>query len=181
MYHASSHLQLYGLDGVLQAEVRLPSLGTLSGIDGEWTGDRITFGFTSFAQPPTAYVVDPAVAQARMLAQGDLPPDFDASRYEVRQEWYASPDGTRISMFLVHRHGLILDGNNPTLLTGYGGFSVSRTPMFVSALPLWLDAGGVYALANLRGGGEYGEAWHQAGCSIESRTSLTTSLPRPSG
>jgi prolyl oligopeptidase len=163
LYNASSSVRLYELDGTLQAEVALPSLGTLRGIGGEWTGDHIMVGFTSFAEPPTAYVVDPQKAQATLFAQGDLPPGFDASRYEVRQEWYMSRDGTRVSMFLVHRRGLARDGNNPTLLTGYGGFSVSRTPMFVSALPQWLDSGGVYALANLRGGGEYGEAWHQAG------------------
>jgi prolyl oligopeptidase len=163
LYNASSSVRLYDLDGTLQAEVALPSLGTLRGIGGEWTGDQIFVGFTSFAEPPTAYVVDPEKAQATLFAHGDLPPGFDASRYEVRQEWYTSRDGTRVSMFLVHRRGLVRDGNNPTLLTGYGGFSVSRTPMFVSALPLWLDSGGVYALANLRGGGEYGEAWHQAG------------------
>jgi prolyl oligopeptidase len=163
LYNASSSVQLYDLDGALQAQVALPSLGTLRGIGGEWTGDHIILGFTSFAEPPTAYVVDPRTAQATLFAHGDLPPGFDAARYEVRQEWYTSRDGTRVSMFLVHRRGLVRDGNNPTLLTGYGGFSVSRTPMFVSALPLWLDSGGVYALANLRGGGEYGEAWHQAG------------------
>jgi prolyl oligopeptidase len=163
LYNASSFVRLYDLDGTPQAEVALPSLGTLRGIGGEWIGDQISLGFTSFAQPPTAYVVDPQTAQAKLFAQGDLPPGFDASRYEVQQEWYTSKDGTRVSMFLVHRRGLVRDSNNPTLLTGYGGFSVSRTPMFVSALPLWLDSGGVYALANLRGGGEYGEAWHRAG------------------
>jgi prolyl oligopeptidase len=163
LYNASSFVRLYDLDGTPQAEVALPSLGTLRGIGGEWIGDQISLGFTSFAQPPTAYVVDPQTAQAKLFAQGDLPPGFDASRYEVQQEWYTSKDGTRVSMFLVHRRGLVRDSNNPTLLTGYGGFSVSRTPTFVSALPLWLDSGGVYALANLRGGGEYGEAWHRAG------------------
>lgn len=163
LHNASSELRLYVLDGALQTHVALPSLGTLRGIGGEWTGDQIIVGFTSFAEPPTAYVVDPDTAQAESFARGDLPPGFDAARYEVGQEWYTSRDGTRVSMFVVHRRGLVRDGNNPTLLTGYGGFSVSRTPMFVSPLPLWLDSGGVYAVANLRGGGEYGEAWHQAG------------------
>jgi prolyl oligopeptidase len=163
MHHASSQLRLHSLDDPTQQEVQLPAIGTLRGIGGEWRGEQIVIGFTSFAQPPTAYVVDPSSARTFVFAQGALPPGFDASAYEVRQEWYASKDGTPISMFLVHRRGLPLDGNNPTLLTGYGGFNVSRTPMFISALPVWLDAGGVYALANLRGGGEYGEAWHQAG------------------
>ena len=90
------------------------------------------------------------------------PAGFDASRYEVRQDWYTSRDGTRVSVFFVPRRGLPL-GDCPTLLTGYGGFNVSRTPGFVAALPVWLDAGGLYVVANLRGGGEYGEAWHRAG------------------
>jgi prolyl oligopeptidase len=163
MQNASSHLRLYGLDGALETTVDMPSLGTLTGVDGEWDGDRIGVGFTSFAQPAMAYVVDPETGRADVLAQGDLPPGFDASRYEVRQDWYTSRDRTRVSAFLIHRRGFVRLGDTPTLLTGYGGFNVSRTPGFVSALPLWLDAGGLYVVANLRGGGEYGEAWHRAG------------------
>ena len=162
LHNAASQVRLFGMDGVPRAEVRLPSIGTLTGIGGEWTGERITLGFTSFAQPPSAYDVDPSTGVAELVAQGELPQGFDPSRYVVRQEWYPSRDGTRVSIFLIHRKDQPLE-NRPTLLTGYGGFSVSRTPMFVAALPLWLDAGGVYALANLRGGGEYGEAWHRAG------------------
>jgi prolyl oligopeptidase len=160
---ASSHLRLYQPDGALRREVALPSLGTLVGIGGEWNGDAVYFGFTSFAQPLTAYRVDPATGAAHVFAAPELPPDVDPAQYAVRQVWYPSHDGTRVSMFLVHRPGLALDDDNPTVLTGYGGFNVSRTPAFMAAVPLWLDAGGVYALPNLRGGGEYGEAWHQAG------------------
>jgi prolyl oligopeptidase len=162
MHNASSLARLYGLDGGLQNTVELPTIGTVNGIGGQWTGEQITLGFTSFAEPPTAYRVDAARGSAEVFIQGELPPGFDPSRYEVHQEWYSSRDGTHISMFVIHRRGLNR-GNNPTLLTGYGGFNVSRTPQFVAALPLWLDAGGVYALPNLRGGGEYGEAWHRAG------------------
>ncbi|MDQ6672383.1 MAG: prolyl oligopeptidase family serine peptidase, partial [Chloroflexota bacterium] len=162
MQNASSHVRLYGLDGTLQQSVEMLTLGTLTGIGGEWDGDCIGVGYTSFAQPATAYVVDPETGRADVLAQGDLPAGFDAARYDVRQDWYTSRDGTRISVFLIHQRGVAL-GDAPTLLTGYGGFNVSRTPMFVSALPVWLDAGGVYVVANLRGGGEYGEAWHRAG------------------
>jgi prolyl oligopeptidase len=163
LHNATSEARLYGLDGRLQSEVRLPSLGSVTGIGGTWQGDRIALGFTSFAQPPTAYRVDPATGECVVLARGEAPPDFDASRYVVQQEWYTSHDGARVSMFLIHRRDLPLDAPRPTLLTGYGGFNVSRTPMFVAALPLLLDAGGLYALPNLRGGGEYGEAWHRAG------------------
>jgi prolyl oligopeptidase len=163
MQNATSHVRLYAPDGTLQSEVQLPSIGSVTGIGGEWTGERMTLCFTSFTQPPAAYTVDFETSVAQVFAQGELPPGFDAARYVVEQEWYPSKDGTRISMFLVHKRDLVRDGNSPTLLTGYGGFNISRTPMFVSALALWLDAGGLYALPNLRGGGEYGEAWHQAG------------------
>jgi prolyl oligopeptidase len=163
MHNASSEVRIYRLDGALQSEVQLPAIGSVTGVGGEWDGSRIAIGFTSFAQPPTAYRVDACTGELALLAEGSLPEGFDASQYVVRQEWYTSRDGTRISMFLIHRRGLPLDTPRPTLLTGYGGFSVSRTPMFISALPMWLDAGGLYALPNLRGGGEYGEAWHRAG------------------
>jgi prolyl oligopeptidase len=163
LHHATSEVRLYGLDGRLQSEVQLPSRGTVTGIGGTWDGKRIGLGFTSFAQPSTAYRVDPATGACVVLAQGQAPPGFDASRYVVEQDWYTSRDGTRVSIFLVHRRDVLLETSRPTLLTGYGGFNVSRTPMFAPALPLLLDAGGLYALPNLRGGGEYGEAWHRSG------------------
>jgi prolyl oligopeptidase len=162
LQNAASQLRLYDLNGALQTDVDLPSIGTVSGVGGEWTSDRLAFGFTSFAQPPTIYSLDSHTGFTSVFADDDLPAGFDASRYDVRQEWYPSRDGTRISMFLIHRRGLTLR-DVPTVLTGYGGFNVSRTPTFIAALPLWLDAGGLYVLTNLRGGGEYGEAWHQAG------------------
>lgn len=163
MRNATSEVRLYDLTGALQTTVELPGVGTVTGFGGEWDGSRLALGFTSFAQPSTSYAVDPATGSTRLLAQGDLPPGFDAARYRVQQDWYTSRDGTRVSIFVISRADLPFDRPRPTLLTGYGGFNVSRTPMFVTALPMWLDAGGVYALPNLRGGGEYGEAWHRAG------------------
>jgi prolyl oligopeptidase len=163
MHNATSEVRIYDLEGTLLTEVQLPAIGTVTGLSGEWGGQQLTLGFTSFAQPPTAYSVDTNSGATRLLAQGDLPPGFDASRYAVRQDWYTSRDGTRVSIFVISRADLPLDQPRPTVLTGYGGFNVSRTPMFITSLPLWLDAGGVYALPNLRGGGEYGEAWHRAG------------------
>jgi prolyl oligopeptidase len=163
MHNATSAVRLYDLDGVLQTEVQLPAIGTVTGLGGEWDGQLLTLGFTSFAQPPTAYRVDVRTGTCELLAEGDLPAGFDASRYAVCQDWYTSHDGTRVSIFVISRADLPLDRPRPTVLTGYGGFNVSRTPMFITALPMWLDAGGVYALPNLRGGGEYGEAWHRAG------------------
>ncbi|MBV8715439.1 MAG: S9 family peptidase [Chloroflexi bacterium] len=164
LHNATSEVRMYDLEGAVHAEVQLPGLGTVTGLGGEWSGSQMTLGFTSFAQPPTAYTVDVASGSCELLAHGELPPGFDATNYTVRQDWYTSRDGTRVSIFVISRRDVPLDsGPRPTLLTGYGGFNVSRTPMFVTALPLWLDAGGVYALPNLRGGGEYGEAWHRAG------------------
>ncbi|HEX8968618.1 MAG TPA: prolyl oligopeptidase family serine peptidase, partial [Chloroflexota bacterium] len=162
LHNATSEVRLYALDGALQGEVRLPSLGSVTGIGGQWEGERIALGFTSFVQPAAVYRVEPSDGACHVLAQAEAPPGFDPSKYTVRQEWYPSRDGTRVSMFLVSRADTP-SGPRPTLLTGYGGFNVSRTPAFVAALPLWLDAGGLYALPNLRGGGEYGEGWHRAG------------------
>jgi prolyl oligopeptidase len=163
LHNATSEVRIYDLDGALQEEVQLPGIGTVTGLGGEWSVDVVALGFTSFAQPSASYRLDISTARCHVFAQGDVPPDFDASNYVTRQEWYSSRDGTRVSMFLVHRRDAALSEPRPTLLTGYGGFNISRTPMFVSALPMWLDAGGVYALPHLRGGGEYGEAWHRAG------------------
>jgi prolyl oligopeptidase len=163
LHNAISEVRVYDLEGSLHTEVQLPGIGSVTGIGGPWSGGAVTLGYTSFAQPSTAYLLDVATGACSVLAQGELPPRFDASNYVTRQEWYTSRDGTRVSMFVVHRRDLSTAQPHPTLLTGYGGFNVSRTPGFVSALPLWLDSGGVYALPNLRGGGEYGEAWHRAG------------------
>jgi prolyl oligopeptidase len=163
MHNATSEVRVYDLEGELQTEVRLPGIGTVTGLGGEWSGQTLTLGFTAFTQPSTAYHVDLASGTCQTFAQGELPPGFDADGYVTRQEWYTSRDGTRVSMFVIHRRLEALNRPHPTLLTGYGGFNISRTPMFVSSLPMWLDAGGVYALPNLRGGGEYGEAWHRGG------------------
>jgi prolyl oligopeptidase len=163
LHNATSQLRLYALDGTPRAEAPLPALGTVTGVGGEWAGTRITFGFETFGRAPTAYSLDPATGVIDVYAQGEAASGVDSPRYVVHQQWYPSRDGTLISMFLVHRVDVRPDGNTPTLLTGYGGFNISRTPAFEAALPLWLDAGGVYAVANLRGGGEYGEAWHRAG------------------
>jgi prolyl oligopeptidase len=163
MVNATSQVRIYDAGGDLQTEAHLPSLGTVMGVGGEWENENVALGFTSFAQPSTAYRLDLDSGELDVFAQVELPSDFEPNRYSVRQEWYTSVDGTRVSMFLVHRRDLAFEQPRPAVLTGYGGFNVSRTPMFVAALPMWLDAGGVYALPNLRGGGEYGEAWHRAG------------------
>jgi len=132
---------------------------------GEGRGDGL-FQFVSFAVAPTVYRYDFVTGRAAVWTRV-VAPTINPQAVVVRQVWYASKDGARVSMFLVHRRGLRMDGNNPTVLYGYGGFNVSETPAFnPRGLSLWLERGGVYALANLRGGGEYGEAWHEAGTKL---------------
>ena len=142
--------------------MKLPTLGSISGLFGEEDGTEAFFGFSSFAFPPAVFRYDLQRRQTdeweRVAAAG-----VDPRSIEVRQIFYPSKDGTRVSMFLVHRRDVGFDGDRPTLLYGYGGFNVSLTPAFNRGLYLWLERGGVYAVANLRGGGEYGEEWHRAG------------------
>jgi prolyl oligopeptidase len=159
---ASSRIKNLTRDGKMLGDIELPALGTTSGVAGEEDGDEAFFTFESFAYPPTVYRYDLKAEASKEWARVEAP-SVDAKSIEVGQVWYPSKDGTRISMFLVHRKGIKLDGNNPTLLYGYGGFNVSETPYFGRSLYNWLEHGGVYAVANLRGGGEYGEEWHKAG------------------
>jgi prolyl oligopeptidase len=158
---ASSRVAVYGLDGRHQRDIALPSLGTVDAITGEPDGHEAFFGFSSYTVPPRVQRVDLKDGTVSLWRQVET--DVDLTGFEVKQVFYPSKDGTRVSMFLVSRKGTTLDGNNPTILYGYGGFNVSQTPEFSRALVLWLERGGVYAEANLRGGGEYGEAWHRAG------------------
>jgi prolyl oligopeptidase len=169
--NASDRLLLFGLEGSPKGEIPLPGAGSILSIDAEPEDDEVRFVFTSFTQPPTAYLFRlTASAKATALKKADATEFFEGSRgrqaeenYETTQVWYPSKDGTRISMFLVHRKDLPRDGKRPVLLSGYGGFNISRTPAFDPGNVPFLDRGGVFALANLRGGGEYGEEWHRAG------------------
>jgi prolyl oligopeptidase len=158
---ASSRLRLVDHDGGALREIPLPALGSLFGIGAEWDGDELFYGFSSYTVPPGVYRVDLASLQGELWRQ--VAADVDPSRFEVGQVMVRSKDGTEISMFLVHRRDLALDGENPTYLTGYGGFNISMTPAFSRSMLLWLERGGVIAIPNIRGGGEYGERWHQEG------------------
>ena len=158
---ASSRLRITDLDGSLVQEVSLPSLGSLFGVGAEWNGSELFYGFSSYTLPPSVYRVDLKTSASSLWKQVEA--EVDPGKYEVGQVTFASRDGTPISMFVVHRTGLAMDGNNPTYLTGYGGFNISMTPAFSRSLLLWLENGGVAAIPNIRGGGEYGESWHQAG------------------
>ncbi|MDB5105617.1 MAG: prolyl oligopeptidase [Fibrobacteres bacterium] len=158
---AHSVVRAFSFQGEALGEIALPGLGTVSGFTGE-TGDMESFfGFTGFTVPSAVYRHDFNTGKYGLFRKPVL--DFDASQFETSQVFYAGKDGTRIPMFLVHKRGLVLDGNAPVYLYGYGGFNISLTPSFsVGNLP-WLELGGVLAVANIRGGGEYGEEWHQAG------------------
>ncbi|MEW6284140.1 MAG: prolyl oligopeptidase family serine peptidase, partial [Candidatus Eremiobacterota bacterium] len=158
---ATSRLHRYDLEGRFLGEVPLPALGSVTGVGREWDGHEVYFGFASFTFPPEIYRHDLRSNTTELW--GKVEADVRPDRYEVRQEWCRSPDGTRIPVFVVHRRGLSRNGGNPTLLTGYGGFNVSMTPDFYRTNFLWLEHGGVFAMANLRGGSEYGETWHKAG------------------
>src|SRR5436309_15309496 len=161
LHDAHSRLRLFGLDGRFVKDVDLPTLGSITQVTGERKDDEMFFGFTSFLYPTTIFRYDFATGQSSVLKAPRI--DFDPTEYETRQVFYTSRDGTRVPMFITHRKGLTLDGSTPTYLRGYGGFNVSETPAFAVSVVVWLELGGVYAVPNLRGGGEYGEEWHQAG------------------
>lgn len=158
---ASSRLVLSGLDGEGRRPVELPALGSVFGLGGEWDGTELFVGFSSFTWPPTVFRLDLLSGERTVWHQVET--DIDPTRFSVQQVSYPSRDGTRISMFLVHEGSLSDVRPRPTFLTGYGGFNISMTPAFSRSMILWLERGGLLAIPNLRGGGEYGEAWHQAG------------------
>ena len=156
-----SEVSLYSPDGKLKGTLPLPGIGSVGGLSGQADSPQLFYAFTSFLYPTSVYRYDVATAGNHVFFKPQL--SFDPSRFETRQVFYRSKDGTRIPMFITARKGLKLDGRNPTLLYAYGGFDISVTPGYSPLVPVWLEMGGVYAVANLRGGGEYGEAWHHAG------------------
>ena len=158
---AASKLSLWNLEGGKVRDLDLPGLGSISSLAGNPDSDSLYYGFSTFTQPTQVMKLSLDANQSEVWGRVQL--DVDTSRMVVSQERYKSKDGTEVTMFVVHRADAKRDGSNPTLLYGYGGFNVDMTPAFSSAVVTWLELGGVYAIANLRGGGEYGEAWHQAG------------------
>jgi prolyl oligopeptidase len=154
LHNASDTIRLYTLEGKSAGSVELPAIGSLTGVSGRPDDTEMFIGFTSFVHPPAIYRYDFATAQLSPF--GDRPVHVHPEDYETTKVWYQSKDGTRVSMFLVHRKDLRTDGNRPVLLTGYGGFNISLIPAFDPANFVLLDKGGIYAVANLRGGGEYG-------------------------
>ena len=160
--NAASVIETFDATGKPLGELKLPGIGS-AGLAAEPDRTEAYLQFTSFNYPTTIFRVDLARPGAEPELWERPPVPVDPATVEVKQVWYKSKDGTKVSMFVVHRKGLKLDGGNPTILTGYGGFNVSETPAFSATMFQWFDAGGVMALPNLRGGGEYGDAWHEAG------------------
>ncbi len=158
---ASTHVEEVTLTGKAVRAVALPGIGTASGFGGEFGDADTFFSFSSFTAPPTAYRLDIASGKASVFHKTTLP--FDPTRFETQQVFFTSKDGTRVPMFIVAKKGMKRDGQNPTLVYGYGGFNISLTPGFSAARMAWLEQGGVYVQVTLRGGGEYGDRWHQAG------------------
>ena len=165
MQDATSRAYLYDYDGKFISEVNLPGIGTMSGFSGKKEDNIAFYSFTSFTSPSTIYKFDIAANKSEIYRESEI--DFDTDAYETKQIFYTSNDGTRVPMFITHKKGLKLNGKNPTLLYGYGGFNASLTPSFSVSRLILLENGGVYALANIRGGGEYGEEWHKAGVKLQ--------------
>ena len=159
--NASSRMYSYNMDGTNKKEITLPGIGTTTPIGGKATDNEAFFAFTSFTNPGEIYKYNVAQGTAQLVRKTEV--KFNTNDFETKQVFYPSKDGTMVSMFLVYKKGLLLNGTNPTLLYGYGGFNISMTPSFSVSRMMFLEQGGVYAIANLRGGGEYGEDWHKAG------------------
>ncbi len=158
---AKTQVKMYSLDGTFVREVEFPGIGSASGFGGKRTDTETFYSFSSFATPPTIFRYDMLTGKSTKLRQAQV--KFNPDDYSVEQVFYPSKDGTKVPMFIAYKKGIKLDGTNPTLLYGYGGFSISLTPGFSIARLGWLEMGGIYAMPNLRGGGEYGEDWHKQG------------------
>ena len=161
-HNVASELKVFSLEGRKLAEIPQPAIGNVYEVSNRHDRNELFFGFQSFTVPPSIYRYDLESGSSTLWARVDAP-SIDSSAYNVRQEWYRSKDGTKVPMFIVAKKGLARDGKNPTLLTGYGGFDISNSPAFSRNAYLWMEHGGVYAVANIRGGAEFGEDWHRAG------------------
>ncbi|MGK7874416.1 MAG: prolyl oligopeptidase family protein [Xenococcaceae cyanobacterium] len=162
---AHSSIKIFYLDGSFVRELELPGIGSAGGFDGKRHDTETFYVYTSFTNPSTIYRYDMVSGESSIFRQPNV--DFQPAEYETKQVFYSGKDGTKVPMFITHKKGLQLDGNNPTYLYGYGGFNASLSPNFSISNLVWMEMGGVYAVPNLRGGGEYGEEWHQAGMKLK--------------
>lgn len=157
----TTRVYVCSLDGKIEREVKLPALGTAGGFNGKRDERQVFYTFSSFAYPPSIYMYDIKSGKSTLFRAPEM--QFDPNAYETKQVFYPSKDGTKVPMFIVHKKGIQLNGQNPTILYAYGGFNISVNPGFSMSRIAWLEQGGIYVSANLRGGSEYGEAWHDAG------------------
>ncbi len=162
---AYTQIRIYDLNGKFVRNVALPGIGTANGFNGKRYDTEVFYTYSSYNAPPTIYRYDLKTGKSEIFRKSEV--KFNPNDFEVKQVFYNSKDGTKIPMFIVHKKGLKLDGNNPTLLYAYGGFNISMTPGFSVSRVVWMENGGVYAVPNLRGGGEYGEEWHKAGTKLQ--------------
>lgn len=165
LHDAQTQVKVHALDGKFLRDVALPGIGSAGGFGGRRDHTETFYAYSSFITPGSTYRYDLATGKSELLRQSQV--KFNAADYETKQVFYNSKDGTRVPMFLTYKNGIKLDGNNPTLLYGYGGFSIPLTPGFSVGRLVWMERGGVLAVANLRGGGEYGEEWHKAGTKLK--------------
>lgn len=161
---AKTKVSIYRKSGEYLRDVDFPAIGSANGFRGKPNDTETYYSFSSFALPPTIYKYDMITGESEQIRQAEV--DFNPDDFEAKQVFYTSKDGTKVPMFIAHKKGLKLDGNNPTLLYGYGGFNIPLTPSFSISRLAWMEMGGVFAVANLRGGGEYGEKWHKAGTKL---------------
>jgi prolyl oligopeptidase len=165
MKDAVSFIKQYDYNGKLVRDIQLPGVGTAGGFGGKEKETTLYFSFTNYVTPGTIYTFDPKTGKSAIYQKPKV--DFNSADYESKQVFYTSKDGTKVPMIITYKKGTKLNGQNPTILYGYGGFNVSLTPSFSIANAVWLENGGVYAVANLRGGGEYGKKWHDAGTQLK--------------
>ena len=165
MVDAVSKVEQYDYDGKKVRDIALPGVGSASGFSEKKDAEKVYYSFTNYSTPSTIYEMNPETGESTVYEESGA--DFDSSQYVSKQVFYTSKDGTEVPMIITHKKGLELDGTNPTILYGYGGFNISLTPSFSIANAAWLEMGGVYAVANLRGGGEYGKEWHKAGTKMQ--------------
>ncbi|MGB1268880.1 MAG: prolyl oligopeptidase family serine peptidase [Flavobacteriaceae bacterium] len=165
MKDAVSQIKQYDYTGKLIREVELPGVGSVGGFSGKKDAETLYYSFTNYITPNTIYKFEPKAGNTEVYQKPNI--DFNSDNYESKQVFYTSKDGTKVPMIITHKKGLELNGKNPTILYGYGGFNISLTPSFKTANTIWLEQGGIYAVANLRGGGEYGKKWHDAGTQLK--------------
>lgn len=165
MKDAVSVVQQYDYSGKLVRNIQLPGLGTAGGFSGKKTDKTVYYSFANYITPGTIYALEPQSGKSMVYEKPKV--DFKGEEYVSKQVFYTSKDGTKIPMMITHKKGLKLDGKNPTILYAYGGFNISLTPSFSIANAVWMENGGIYAVANLRGGGEYGKKWHDAGTKMQ--------------